>query len=188
MSQFFFCISWPNYWRFSFSISPSSEYSGLISFRMDLLNLVAFHVTLESLLQHHNSKASIIWHSAFFMVLLSHPYVTTEKPTALTRLTFVSKVMSLLFNMLSRLVISIFFLKDWFRVKSKKDTLKVSICSVRMEHRFQNVTSKALQVQTPFYLSSLLTSLPPASDNCFQFLLVISEPFSSLSTHQPPQP
>ena len=113
--------------------------------------------------------------------------MTPGKTIALTRLTFVSKVMSLLFDMLSRLVISSFSLKDWFRVKSKKDTLKVSICSVRMEHRFQNVTSKALQLQTPFYLSRLLTPLLPASDNCSQFLLVISEPFT-LPVYTPTPP
>ena len=99
-------IRWPKHWSFSFSISPSSEYSGLISFRMDWLYLRAVQGTLKSLLQHHSSKASILWRSAFFMVQLSHPYVTTGKTIALTRWTFVSKVMSLLFNMLSRLVIT----------------------------------------------------------------------------------
>ena len=100
------CIRWPKYWNFSFSISPSNEYSGLISFRMDWLDLLAVQGTLKSLLQHHSSKASILWHSAFFTVQLSHPYVTTGKTIALTRRTFVGKVMSLLFNMLSRLVIT----------------------------------------------------------------------------------
>ena len=99
-------IRWPKYWSFSFRISPSNEYSGLISFRIDWLDLLAVQGTLKSLLQHHNSKASILHHSAFFMVQLSHPYMTTGKTIALTRWTFVSKVMSLLFNMLSRLVIS----------------------------------------------------------------------------------
>ena len=100
------CIRWPEYWNFSFSISPSNEYSGLISIRMDWLELLAVQVTFESLLQHHSSKASILWHSAFFMVQLSHPYMTTGKTIALTRQTFAGKVMSLLFNMLSRLVIA----------------------------------------------------------------------------------
>ena len=100
------CIWWPNYWSFSFSISPSNEYSGLISFRMDCLDILAVKETLKSLLQHHNSKASILWCSAFFIVQLSHPYMTTGKTIALTRQTFVGKVMSLLFNMLSRLVIA----------------------------------------------------------------------------------
>ena len=99
-------ISWPKYWSFSFSISPSSEYSRLIIFRMDWLDLLAVQGTLKSLLQHHSSKASILWRSAFFIVQLSHPYMTTGKTTALTRQTFVGKVISLLFNMLSRLVIT----------------------------------------------------------------------------------
>ena len=100
------CIRWPNYWSFSFNISPSSEHSRVISFRMDWLNLLALQGTLKSLLQHHSSKASILLRSAFFTVQLSHPYVTTGKTIALTRRTFVGKVMSLLFNMLSRLVIT----------------------------------------------------------------------------------
>ena len=99
-------IRWPNYWSFSFSISPSNEYSGLISFRMDPLDFLAVQGTLKSLLQHHSSKASILRCSAFFTVQLSHPSMTTGKTIALTRQTFVGKVMSLLFNMLSRLVIS----------------------------------------------------------------------------------
>ena len=99
-------IWWPKYWNFSFSISPSSEHSGLISFRMDLLDLLAVQGTLKSLLQHHSSKASILQRSAFFIVQLSHPYMTTGKTIALSRRTFAGKVMSLLFNMLSRLVIA----------------------------------------------------------------------------------
>ena len=99
-------IRWPKYWSFSFNISPSNEYSGLISFRMDWLDLLAVQGTLKSLLQHHSSKASILWCSAFFRVQLSHAYVTTGKTVALTRRTLVGKVMSLLFNMLSRLVIT----------------------------------------------------------------------------------
>ena len=99
------CIRWPKYWSFSFNISPSNEHPGLI-FRMDWLDLLAFQGTLKSLLQHHSSEASILWHSAFFIVQLSHPYMTTRKTIALTRWTFVDKVMSLLFNMLSRLVIT----------------------------------------------------------------------------------
>ena len=99
-------IRWPNYWSLSFSISPSNEHSGPISFRMDWWNILAVQGTLKSLLQHHSSKASILWHSAFFRVQLSHPYMTTGKTIALTRWTSVGKVMSLLFNMLSRLVIT----------------------------------------------------------------------------------
>ena len=99
-------IRWPKYWSFSFNISPSNEHPGLISFRMDWLYLLAIQGTLKSLLQHHSSKASIFLHSAFFLVQFSHPYMTTGKTIALTRQTFVDKVMSLLFNMLSRLVIT----------------------------------------------------------------------------------
>ena len=99
-------IRWPKYWSFSFNISPSNEHPGLISFRMDWLDLLTVQGTLKSLLQYHRSKASILQHSAFFMVQLSHPYMTTGKTIALTRRTFVDKVMSLLFNMLSRLVIT----------------------------------------------------------------------------------
>ena len=95
------CIRWPKYWSFSFSISPSNEHSGLISFRRDWLDLLAVQRTLKSLLQHHSSKASILQRSAFFTVQLSHPYMTTGKTIALTRRIFVGKVMSLLFNMLS---------------------------------------------------------------------------------------
>ena len=104
MSQL--CMRWPKYWSFSFSISPSNEHPGLISFRKDWLDLLAVQGTLKSLLQHDSSKASILRHSAFFTVQLSHPYMTTGKTIALTRRTFVGKVMSLLSNMLSRLVIT----------------------------------------------------------------------------------
>ena len=100
------CIRWPKYWSFSFSISPSNEFSGLVSFRIDWFDLLAVQGTLKSLLQHHSSKASILRHSAFFLVHLSHPYMTTGKTIALTRWTFAGKVMSLLLNMLSKLVIT----------------------------------------------------------------------------------
>ena len=93
------CMRWPKYWSFSFSISPSNEHPGLISFRMDWLDILAVQGTLKSLLQHHSSKASILWCSAFFTVQLSHPYMTTGKTIALTRWTFVGKLMCLLFNM-----------------------------------------------------------------------------------------
>ena len=118
------CIMWPKYWSFSFSISPFNEYSGLISFRMDWLDLLAVQGTLKSLLQHHSSKASFLLQcSAFFIVHLSHPYMTTGQTIALARQTFVSKVMSLLFNMLSRLVIAFLprskcLLISWFQSPS----------------------------------------------------------------------
>ena len=117
-------MRWPKYWSFSFSIIPSKEIPGLISFRMDWLDLLAVQGTLKSLLQHHSSKASILQGSAFFIVQLSHPYMTTGKTIALTRRTFVGKVMSLLFNMLSRLVIT--FLA---RTKCLNFMAAVTICS-----------------------------------------------------------
>ena len=115
------CLRWLKYW--SFSINPSSEYSVLISFRIDWLDLLAVQGTLQNLLQHHSSKASILWHSAFFMVQLSHPYMTTGKTIALTRWTFVGKVMSLLFNMLFRFVIAFlprnkYLLISWLQLSS----------------------------------------------------------------------
>ena len=116
-------MRWPKYWSFSFNISPSSEYSGLISFRIDWFDLFAVQGTLKSLLQHRSSKASVLQHSAFFIVQLSHAYMTTGKTIALTRRTFVGKVMSLLLNMLSRLVISFLprskhFLISWLQSPS----------------------------------------------------------------------
>ena len=101
-------IRWPKYWSFSFNISPSSEHLGQISFKMGWLNVLAVQGTLKGLLQHHSSKASIIWHSAFFTIQISHPYMTTGKTIALTRCTFVGKVISLLFNMLSSFFITYF--------------------------------------------------------------------------------
>ena len=103
-SESVLCIRWPKYWSFSFSINPSSEYSGLISFRIDWFDLFAVQGTLKNLLQCHSSRASVLQHSSFFMVILSHPYMTAGKTIALTMQTFVGKVMSLLFKMLSRLV------------------------------------------------------------------------------------
>ena len=123
-SELVLYIRWPKYWSFSFSINPSNEYSGLISFRIDWLDLLAVQWTLKDLLQHHSSKPSILQHSAFFIVQLSHPNMTTGKTIALTRWTFVGKVMSLLFNMLSRLVIT--FLP---RSKSFNFMATVTFCS-----------------------------------------------------------
>ena len=133
-------MRWPKYWSFSLSISPSNEHPGLISFRMDWLNLLAVQGTHNSLLQHHSSKASILRRSAFFTVQLSHPYMTTGKTTALTRRIFVGKVMSLLFNMLSRLVITFLprskhLLISWFwsPQKKKSDTISTVFPSTSYE-------------------------------------------------------
>ena len=150
------CIKWPKYWSFSFSISPSNEYSGLISFRMDWLDLLAVQGTLKSLLQHHRSKASIFQHSAFFIVQLSHPYVTTEKIIALTSRTFVGKVMSLLLNMLARLVITFLprskhLLISWLQSPSavilepkKMKSLTVSIVSPSICHEMVGLDAMIL--------------------------------------------
>ena len=134
-------IRWPKYWSFSFSISPSTEYLGLISFRIDWFDLLAVQGTIKSLLQHHSSKASILQHSAFFIVQLSQPYMTTAKTIALTRRTFVGKVMSLLLNMLSRLVITFLprskcLLISWLQSPSAVilETKKIKPC--QCFHRF----------------------------------------------------
>ena len=148
-------MRWPHYWSFSFHISPSNEHPGLISFRMDWLDLHAVQRTLKSLLQHHSSKASILQCSAFFIVQLSHPYMTTGKTIALTRQTFVGKVMSLLFNILSRLVIAFIprskhFLISWLqspsavileprKLKSATvSTVSPSICHVVLEKTLES--------------------------------------------------
>ena len=135
------CIMWPKYWSFSFSTSPSNEFSGLISFRTEWFDLLAFQRTIKSLLQHNSSKASVLWLSAFFIAQLSHLYMTTGKTIALTRLTFVGKVMSLLLNMLSRLFIAFlprskYLLTSWQQSPSaviwgtkKIKSLSVSIVS-----------------------------------------------------------
>ena len=138
-------IRWPKYWNFSFCIRASNEYSGLISFRIDWFDLLAVQGTLKSLLQHHSSRQSILQHSAFFIVQLSHPYMTTGKTIALTRWTFVGKVMSLLFNMLSRLVITFLprskcLLILWLQspsaviLESKKQSVTVSTVSPSICH------------------------------------------------------
>ena len=144
-------IRWPKYWSFSFSISPSSEHSGLISFRMDWLDFLAVQGTLKSLLRHHSSKASILRHSAFFTVQLSHPHMTTGKTIALTRWTFVDKIISLLFNMLSRLVITFLqrskrLLISWSQSPSavileskKRKSLTVSIISPSVCHELMGL-------------------------------------------------
>ena len=158
-------IRWPKYWSFSFSISPSNEYSGLISFRMDWLHLLAVQETLKSLLQHHSSKASILWHSAFFIVQLSNPYMTTGKTIALTRQTFVDKVMSLLFNMFSRLVITFLprskcLLISWLQSTSavileppklKSVTVSPSICHEVMDGMPWSLFSECWALKANFF-------------------------------------
>ena len=149
-------IRWPKYWSFSFNISPSNEYSGLISFRMDWLDLLAVQGTLKSLLQHHSSKASVLQHSAFIIVKLSHPYMTTGKTIGLTRWTFVGKVMSLLFNMLSSLVIAFLprskhLLISWLQSPStvilepkKIKSVTVSIVSPSVHHEVMGLDAMIL--------------------------------------------
>ena len=162
------CIRWPDYWNFSLNISPSNEHSRLISFRMDWLDLFAVQGTLKSLLQHHSSKASILWHSAFFIVQLSHTYMTTEKTIALTRLTFVDKVMSLFFHMLSRLVktllpsskrLLISWLQSRFAVILEPRKIKSSTVSQSIYHEVIGPDAmmfvfQRLSLKTTFSLSS----------------------------------
>uniref|UniRef100_A0AC11EET0 Uncharacterized protein n=1 Tax=Ovis aries TaxID=9940 RepID=A0AC11EET0_SHEEP len=174
-------MRWPKYWRFSFSIIPSKEHPGLISFRMDWLDLLAVQGTLKSLLQHHSSKASILRHSAFFTVQVSHPYMTTGKTIALTRRTLVGKIMSLLLNMLSRLVISFLprskrLLISWLQSPSavileprkiKSDT--VSTVSPSNSHEVMGPDAMIL-------VFSMLSFKPTFSLSSFTF---IKKPFSS---------
>ena len=167
-------IKWPKYWSFSFSISPSSEYSGLISFRMDWLGLLALQGTLKSLLQHHSSKASILRCSAFFIVQLSHPYIT-GKTITLTRQTFVGKVMSLLFNMLSRLILTFLprskcLLISWLLLQSavileprKIKSLTVSIISSSICHEVMGPDAMILVFQ-------MLNFKPTFSLSSFTFI------------------
>ena len=149
-------IRWPKYWSFSFNISPSNKHPGLISFRMDWLDVLAVQGTLKSLLQHHSSRTSILQHSAFWIVQLSHPYMTTGKTIALTRQTFVGKVMSLLFNMLSRLVITFLprskrLLISWLQSPStvilepkKIKSLTISIVSPSICHEVMGLDAMIL--------------------------------------------
>ena len=147
------CIRWPKYWSFSFSISPSNEYSGLISFRMGLLDLLAIQGALKSLLQHHSSKASILRRSAFFRVQLSHPYMTTGKNIALIRWTLVGKIMSLLFNMLSRLVIA--FLP---RSKCLLTSWLQSPSAVILEPKY--IKSVTVSIVSPFISHEVMGPMP----------------------------
>ena len=171
------CIRWPKYWKFSFSISPPSEYSGLISFRIDWFDLLAVQGTLKNLLQYHSSKASILWCPAFFMIRFSHPYMTTGKNIALTRQTFIGKIMALLFNMLSRLVIAFLprsncLLISWLQSPSavilelkKTKSVTVSIVSPSICHEVMKLDAMILvfwmlSFKPPFPLSSRGSLVP----------------------------
>ena len=182
------CISFPEYWSFSFSINPSNEYSGLISFRMDWLDLLAVQRTHKHLLQHHSSKASILQHSTCFMVQLSHPYMTTGKTIALTRQTSVGKAMSLLFNMLSRLVITLFprskrLLISWLQSLStvilkppKKKSVTVSTVSPSICH-------EVMRPDTMILVFWMLSFKPTFSLYPFTFIKrLFSSSLSAIST------
>ena len=157
-------VRWPKYWSFSFSISPSNEYSVLFSFRIDWLNLLAVQGSLQSLLQYHNSKASILWRSTFFIVQLSHPYMTTGKTIVLTRQIFIGKVMSLLFNMLSRLVIAFlprskclnFMVSVTIRSDFGAPKNKVSHCF----HCFPSICHEVMGLDTMIFVLWMLSFKP----------------------------
>ena len=189
-------IRWPKYWSFSFSISPSNEYSGLISFRMDWLDRLGVQGTLKSLLQHHNSKASILWHSAFFIVQLTHPYMTTGKTIALTRWISVGKVISFLFNMLSRLVITFLpkskhLLTSWLQspsaviLESKKiksatvSTVSPSVCHEVMGQDAMILVFWMLSFKPTFSLSSFTFIKNLFSSSSLSAIRVVSSAFVS---------
>ena len=163
-------IRWPKYWSFGFSISPSNEYSGLISFRIDWFDLLAVQGTLKSLLQHHSSKASILRLSAFFMVQLSHPYTTTRKTIALTRRTFVGKVISLLFNMLcSFLICCVGFLR--FSSKEQSVSLVAQLCLTLCDPTNCGVHQASLSIKHLFMAAVTICSDFGAQENkvCYCF-------------------
>ena len=184
-------IRWPKYCSFGFNISPSNEYSGLISFRMDWLDLLAVQGTLKCLLQHHSSKASILRHSAFFIVQLSHPYITTGKTIALSRRTFVGKVMSLLFNMLSRLVIAFLLrckrlLISWLQSPSvvilepkKIKSLTVSLISPSICHEMMGLDAMILVFWMLSFKPAFSVFLFPFYQEAFFFLFTFIRVVSS---------
>ena len=167
-------IRWPKYWSFSFSLSPFNEYSGLISFRMDWLNLLAVQGTVKSLLQHHSSKASILRRSAFFIVQLPYPYMTTGKTIALTRQSFVDEVMSLLFNMLSRLVITFLpknkhLLISWLQSPSTVILEPPKIKSVTVSIVSPSICREVMGPDAMILVFSLLSFKPVFSLSSFTF-------------------
>ena len=178
-------IRWPKYCSFSFSISPSNEYSGLISFRMDWLDLFAIQGTLKRL-QHHSAKASILQHSAFFIVQLSHPYMTTGKTIALTRQTFVSKVMPLLFNMLSRLVIVFLqrskpLLISWLQLPSAVILEPQKIKSVTVSIVSSFICHELMELYAMILVFWMLSFKPTFSVSSFTFIMkLFSSPLSAL--------
>ena len=168
-------IRWPKYWSFSFSISPSNEYPGLISFRMDRLDLLEVQGTLKSLLQHHSSNASILQRPAFFIVQLSHPYMTTGKTIALTRRNFVDKVMSLLFNMLSRLVITFLLgskrlLISWLQSPSAVILESKKIKSATVSTVFPSISHELLGPDAMILVFWMLSFKPTFSISSFTFI------------------
>ena len=170
-----FCIRWPKYWSFSFSINPSNQYSGLISFRMDWLDFLAVQGTLKSLLQHHSSKASILWRSAFFTVQLSHPYMTTGKTIALTRWTYVGKVMSLLFNILPRLVIAVLprskhLLISWLQSPSAVTLEPKKVKSVPVSIVSPSICHEVMGPDAMIFVFSMLSFKPAFSVSCLTFI------------------
>ena len=169
------CIRWPKYWSFSFNISPSNEHPGLISFRMDWLDLHAFQGTLKSLLQCHSSKASILQHSAFFIVQLSHPYMTTGKTIALTRWTFVDKIMSLLLNMLSRLVITFLsrskrLLISWLQSPSAVILEPIKIKSATVSTVSPSISHEVMGPEAMILVFWMLSFKPTFFTLCFHLL------------------
>ena len=172
-------MRWPQYWSFSFSISASNENPGLVSFRMDWLYLLAVQGTLKSLLQHHSSKAPILPRSAFFTVQLSHPYMTTGKTIALTRQTFVDKVMSLLFNMLSRLVITFLrrstcLLNSWLQSPSAVILEPRKIKSATVSTVYPSICHEVMGLETMILVSWMLSFKTTLSLSSFTFVNILS--------------
>ena len=168
-------MRWPKYWSFSFSISPSNEHPGLISFRMYWLDLLAVQGILKSLLQHHSSKASILWCSAFFTVQLSHPYMTTGKTTALTRWTFAGKVISLLFNMLYRLVITFLprnkhLLISWLQSPSEVILEPPKIKSDTVSTVSPSISHEVMRPDVMIFVFWMLSFKPTFSLSSFTFI------------------